>query len=280
MAGNWSRWRIADVLWRSMGIVGSIRCGSAWSLKSDGSLITAADTANEAFLRKELVDDGEFFIGEESIAREGRGYVERALGEATWVVDPIDGTAPFAHGLPLWGISIGRMEGGVLKDGAVALPGMDMVLVTDGPSVVMAEGVSGPPSGWRWEELRPGPDEWNPGRLVTLGQDFTKGHLLPLPNPVLTPGSAVMALGWLIAGRAQAYVGHMKLWDIAGVLPMLARLGYRNITFGNREIVPDIFSGDVFDLDLGSAKCWRLRESFISGRPCAVSRLKEAIGLS
>ena len=42
-----------------------------------------------------------------------------------WLVDPIDGTVNFAHGLPMWAISIGLMHGRVAMAGVVAAPAMD-----------------------------------------------------------------------------------------------------------------------------------------------------------
>lgn len=41
-----------------------------------------------------------------------------------WLVDPIDGTVNFAHGLPMWAISIGLMHGRVAMAGVVAAPAM------------------------------------------------------------------------------------------------------------------------------------------------------------
>ena len=41
-----------------------------------------------------------------------------------WLVDPIDGTVNFAHGLPMWAISIGLMHGRVALAGVVAAPAM------------------------------------------------------------------------------------------------------------------------------------------------------------
>ncbi len=41
-----------------------------------------------------------------------------------WLVDPIDGTVNFAHGLPMWAISIGLMHGRAPMAGVVAAPAM------------------------------------------------------------------------------------------------------------------------------------------------------------
>lgn len=52
---------------------------------------------------------------------------EEGGGEATdlyWSVDPIDGTVNFAHGVPLWGISIGLVERGTPVAGVVLAPAL------------------------------------------------------------------------------------------------------------------------------------------------------------
>ena len=100
------------------------RTGIGYDLKSDGSLVTAVDARNEKFLKENLqnLDEGSYFIGEETVLSCGADYIANALANRCWVVDPIDGTAPFAHGFSTWGVSIGYMQKGRLTDGAVVLP--------------------------------------------------------------------------------------------------------------------------------------------------------------
>ncbi|MBA3442009.1 MAG: histidinol-phosphatase [Pyrinomonadaceae bacterium] len=70
--------------------------------KADGSFVTAADREAEAFLRAEIrkrfPDDA--VLGEE--AGEERGASGRR-----WIIDPIDGTYSFVHGVPLYGVLLG-----------------------------------------------------------------------------------------------------------------------------------------------------------------------------
>ncbi len=65
--------------------------------KGDGTPVTAADKAAERFLREEIArrfpDDA--VVGEEEADTAG------ASGR-TWVIDPIDGTKAFTHGVPLY----------------------------------------------------------------------------------------------------------------------------------------------------------------------------------
>jgi len=83
------------------------RVGLEVKRKPDRTFVTEADLAIEAMVRRELAaaypDDA--ILGEE----EG-GSIE-PLGRV-WVVDPIDGTANFARGVPIWGVLIAlRVDG-------------------------------------------------------------------------------------------------------------------------------------------------------------------------
>lgn len=67
--------------------------------KGGGSIVTHADIEVETYLKAALSEiiPGSGFIAEES---------QRSPAEYTWVIDPIDGTRNFAHGLPYYAISV------------------------------------------------------------------------------------------------------------------------------------------------------------------------------
>jgi myo-inositol-1(or 4)-monophosphatase len=71
-----------------------------YSYKSDGSFATQADLASEKYLIEALrpLVPGAGFYAEESGVHEGNDY--------QWVIDPLDGTTNFAHGLPYFCVSI------------------------------------------------------------------------------------------------------------------------------------------------------------------------------
>ncbi len=74
------------------------------TLKANNTYVTDADLDVQAFLKTELErrfpDDG--LIGEEHDL-----VKEAAPGGRYWIIDPIDGTASFARGVPIWGIAVG-----------------------------------------------------------------------------------------------------------------------------------------------------------------------------
>ena len=80
------------------------------SRKGPGDFVTNADRRTEKILRDELLKarPAYGFLGEEA------GLAEGSDPDNRWIVDPIDGTTNFIHGMPLLAISI-----------ALAAPGRD-----------------------------------------------------------------------------------------------------------------------------------------------------------
>ncbi|MBV9773695.1 MAG: hypothetical protein JO040_07075 [Gemmatimonadetes bacterium] len=97
---------------------------AAVEFKGDGSEVTAADHAAEAYVRSELAeafpDDG--IVGEEGDdvpSRSGR----------RWIVDPIDGTRSFSCGVPLYAVLLALEEEGQPTLGCCHFPALRQTLV-------------------------------------------------------------------------------------------------------------------------------------------------------
>src|SRR6185312_5452469 len=91
------------------------------SLKGPGDFVSAADLKAEKVLRTEL-----------GKARPGYGFLmEESGGEAgsdphhRWIVDPLDGTTNFLHGIPHFAISIGLERDGEMVAGVIYDPTRD-----------------------------------------------------------------------------------------------------------------------------------------------------------
>ena len=84
------------------------------SLKGPANFVTAADRRAEDILRDELAKarPGYGFLGEEGGRHEGADKTH------TWIVDPLDGTTNFLHGIPQFAISIGLEREGTIVAGA------------------------------------------------------------------------------------------------------------------------------------------------------------------
>ncbi len=91
--------------------------------KQDNSPVTIADRGAEEALRKlmEKHTPGYGIIGEEFGSQPGKADRE-------WVIDPIDGTKAFIHGVPLFGTLLALLEGGKPVVGVISLPALGQVM--------------------------------------------------------------------------------------------------------------------------------------------------------
>ncbi len=91
------------------------------SMKGAGDFVSRADIAAEKILKDELLGARPTYgwLGEEGGGQDGEDPTRR------WIVDPLDGTTNFLHGLPHWAISIGYEERGELIAGVVYDPVKD-----------------------------------------------------------------------------------------------------------------------------------------------------------
>jgi fructose-1,6-bisphosphatase/inositol monophosphatase family enzyme len=106
-----------------------------WSKGGSTDLVTLADEAAERFLQREIATmiPEALFVGEESAAVD-RSLLDRLLdAELAVVVDPIDGTANFVAGMPLFGVMAAVTRRGETLAGVIYDPmGDDWVLAEKG----------------------------------------------------------------------------------------------------------------------------------------------------
>ena len=87
--------------------------------KKDGSPVTEADRSSETLAREWITQrfPGDGILGEEF----GSSRPEAAR---QWIIDPIDGTKSFVHGVPLWGTLVAVIAGETVLAGAAFFPAM------------------------------------------------------------------------------------------------------------------------------------------------------------
>src|SRR5712672_3228564 len=97
------------------------------SLKGPANFVTMADHRAEEMLHSDLTKarPGYGFIGEEGGTREGDDKSH------TWIVDPLDGTTNFLHGIPQFAISIGLQRENVLIAGVIYNPANDELYISE-----------------------------------------------------------------------------------------------------------------------------------------------------
>lgn len=93
--------------------------------KADGSPVTAADIAINAFLTVALADQWDYpIVAEESAAA---SYEERRTWKRLWLVDPLDGTKDFIAGTGDYTVNVALIEDGRPILGVIAAPGSGTV---------------------------------------------------------------------------------------------------------------------------------------------------------
>lgn len=267
----------AMVRWEPAQIAGlMLRCGRIalgkfrnfkWVLKKDKSLLTEADTAVERQMarRFDRPAKGIRMIGEETSEGKSDEYVEQALGGKCWIVDPVDGTAPFACNVPTWGISIGYAENSIHRHGCIFLPYFGEMFMTAGDASYCAEGVdcSRPREKIRFRKLRHPAAKFARGGLVSVSQDATKRGTLGFDNPVQAVCCTVYTVAGLLKGRYSAYVGSSKLWDMAGALPILLNAGFAVELRNGCKIGRAISETNCLLRHRNANSRWRYRDNFL-----------------
>jgi myo-inositol-1(or 4)-monophosphatase len=183
-----------------------------------------------AYLAKRFPTHG--LLGEEDRPDETR----RAQSEFEWIVDPIDGTVNFTHGLPMWCCSVAVRRGEEMLAGAVFVPEFDELYA----------GARGCPSTCNNTPLHVSQTPTLDLALVMTGMDKRLEPNMP-PFAIFSAialhtqktriaGSAAVDLCWVAAGKADGYFeGRIYAWDISAAKVIIKGAGGRCETLSRRE---------------------------------------------
>lgn len=272
MSATDTPWSI-DNIWPILARAGSIALAT-WqnpkiSIKGDRSIVTDADIEIERYFESlfDHPEQGSYLLGEETHEHHDESYFAEALRGSAWVVDPIDGTASYAAGLPNWGISLAKMEAGRIVEGALLLPRLGEILVTERGRLFHGHLSKENPEGVRPDfGLVTGESRGSDDRgVISVSQGVVKSGRFDGGNPLQATGSCVWSVFYLALGNFIAYVGKVKLWDIAGGFGVLSALGYYSGFSDGRRITTTV-DAETYQLDLSRPKPWRLRGHFVAAR--------------
>ncbi|SNX67391.1 myo-inositol-1(or 4)-monophosphatase [Cereibacter ovatus] len=193
------------------------------SSKGPGDFVSKADREAERIIREELMGARPTYgwVGEETGEAEGQDPTRR------WIVDPLDGTTNFLHGLPHWAVSIalehkGEIVAGVIFDaakdemfwaekGAGAWMNESRLRVSGRRHMIEAIFATGVPFGGR------------PALPAAL-QDLAR--LMPTCAGVRRWGSAALDLAYVAAGRYDGYWERgISAWDVAAGIVLVREAG-------------------------------------------------------
>jgi histidinol phosphatase-like enzyme (inositol monophosphatase family) len=91
--------------------------------KRDGSFVTMADREAESHVRRSI----EAMFPDDSVLGEEEGE-HAGTSNRRWIVDPLDGTYSFVHGVPLFGVLVGLEVEGEMLVGAANLPALNELI--------------------------------------------------------------------------------------------------------------------------------------------------------
>jgi myo-inositol-1(or 4)-monophosphatase len=200
------------------------------SIKGPSDFVSQADLRAEQTMREELTKarPGYAFLMEESGASGSENWAWR------WVVDPLDGTTNFLHGVPHWCISI-ALERRLPDGGAEVVSGMIYNPVND--EMFWAERGAG--AFLNEKRLRVSARREFSTALLATGIPFaavspqrrlafarTLGTLMPQVAGIRRFGAAALDMAWVAAGRYDGYweLG-LKPWDMAAGLLIVKEAG-------------------------------------------------------
>jgi myo-inositol-1(or 4)-monophosphatase len=194
-------------------------------------LVSEADRAAEALIIAALSRS----FPDDSVLGEEGGLRQR--GPLMWVIDPIDGTANFLRGIPIWCVSLGliadnRSVVGFLYDPIAgemfsARSGQGAFL-NDKPIAVSGEGdLKQARVGLGFSYRRPvAPHARDVEALLNAGCEYNR------------LGSGALGLAYTAAGRIDGYFErHINLWDVAAGLVIVAEAGGRISDFMAPDVV-------------------------------------------
>ena len=191
-------------------------------IKDDHSEVSEADPAVEKLIRDRLAAlfPEDAFLGEES----GAGGLD---GDApgVWVVDPIDGTACFVAGIPVWCVSIAYVRGGEIEIGVIFDPNAgEMFTANRG----------------RGARLNGDPIECSKAAgfsegMVGIGYSPRTSaapalaafeRLIGEGGTYICSGTAALMIAYAAAGRLLGYYeAHLNSWDCAAALALTRETG-------------------------------------------------------
>ena len=199
------------------------------------NLVTEADHASEKAILKVIKEN---FPGHHILSEEIGEIIQDSTYK--WIIDPIDGTVNFAHGIPICCVSIGIEKDGEMLMGAVHAPYLNELFFAEkGNGSTMNE-----------KPIRVSNETNVLTSCLVTGFPYT---YLDMPNgpleifqklirqgiPVRRLGSAAIDLCWVACGRFDGFYEHkLEAWDSAAGYLIVEEAGGRVTDFEGKKFSP------------------------------------------
>jgi myo-inositol-1(or 4)-monophosphatase len=195
------------------------------STKAENDFVTEADRASEKALVEVILGH---YPDHRILAEEGTRHAG-ATSELEWVIDPLDGTTNYLHGLPVWALSIACRRGSELLAGVVLDPcGENLFAAARGRGAT-----------WNGRAMQVAPRAGLKGAFLATGYPFRAHAALDLylelfravfrqARAIRRCGAAALDLAYTAAG---VYEGFFELrlapWDLAAGALLISEAGGR-----------------------------------------------------
>jgi myo-inositol-1(or 4)-monophosphatase len=215
------------------------------SLKGPANFVTASDRRAEEILRQELAKarPGYGFLGEEG------GRTEGSDSTHLWIVDPLDGTTNFLHGIPQFAISIALQREGTIVAGLVYNPANDELFLAERGKGAFCNDKRMRVAARRRlldSVIACGLPHYGRGDLELGAREL--GAVQPKVAGLRRFGAAALDLAWVAAGRLDGYwERNLSPWDMAaGIILVREAGGYVSDLDGKDTMltIGDILAGN------------------------------------
>lgn len=203
------------------------------------NLVTETDIASEALIVGEI----EARYPDHGVRSEegARPLPPGRPGAPVWVIDPLDGTNNFAHGLPMFAVNIAIMLGKRVLAGVTYDPLRDELFrATEGGGACLND-----------RPIRVSSRETLGESIIATGFPYDKASnpdnnlaqfaaVMPRVRGIRRSGSAALDIAYVAAGRLDAYWEHgTAAWDVASGILLVREAGGTVTDYGGGETTVD-----------------------------------------
>jgi len=161
---------------------------------------------------------------------EDQAILKSDADEYTWVIDPLDGTASFLRGYPVWGIGIGILKNGVPLLSYFYGPGCNQKYLSYEGKLFIND-----------KELSHETNVINQDtQTIFISSrlhkkiDFKEFEAYKIRNF----GSTLYHLFMVVLGKAEStLIGSCYIWDVAAVFELSEKLGFEFVNFQTQELI-------------------------------------------
>jgi len=212
------------------------------SVKGPADFVSKADHNAEKIVHAELSKARPTY----GFLMEEGGEIQGTDGQHRWIIDPLDGTTNFLHGIPMFAVAIALQRGDEIVASVIYNPVMEELFVAEKGSGAWLDDQ---------KRLRLAGRKHLADAVISTGIKVTGtandalhlrqlGQIAPAVAGIRRTGSASTDLAWLAAGRFDGYwEARLSPWDVAPGALMIREAGGTITDFGGKP--GHIWNGEV-----------------------------------